>query len=534
LSISPDDPAEGEGGRTFRVKLALRAFAAFAAFISLFVLWSGERISVAHDLQLVAEASVRPGAHMALRSFVFRDVEAPQGPTLARTPVTVRLFDGEGRELSRTTLRETALDTMEGELAIPGNAAGELVLEARARLDDDPELICRRPLRVADDAPALPNRGREAGPLQQWSVGEVSQAGMLPAPHPFWPRVLGGACVPEQRCTLLVWMGEPAAALAVRPSPAFTMLGKPLPDRETTGLVELNLRVHGLEAELVLEARQGEELVAVRPVRLPVALGDVALFPERTLLSEAASTRIALALPPGREHAIVDLYSQGHLVASRTFPNVVPDLWVPLSLGSLSGLVHVQARVDRFSNDGAGARLIYVREPGRSDADVLHELARLAAGQASGEPTSTWTASLPTWAASDLERTAAYLLAPLENERVILPPAASGRPAQLARVGRAKNLARFGVSLALVLSALVVGASLMQRGLRASDEASIILEAARDETSAVDSAAGTRQPPDGPIADLRPDRLRVITLALAVALAFVAAALLVAAKSLWF
>jgi hypothetical protein len=73
----------------------------------------------------------------------------------------------------------------------------------------------------------------------------------------------------------------------------------------------------------------------------------------------------------------------------------------------------------------------------------------------------------------------------------------------------------------LVLAALIVGVSLMRRGLRASDEASSIL--AEAEGGEPRSAATDRG-----------ERLRVITLALSVVFAFLAGALLIAAKSLWF
>jgi hypothetical protein len=102
-----------------------------------------------------------------------------------------------------------------------------------------------------------------------------------------------------------------------------------------------------------------------------------------------------------------------------------------------------------------------------------------------------------------------------------VPSAVSGRSAQVARVDQAKNLARFGVAGCLVLAALIVGVSLMQRGLTAADEASSILAEAQDL-------------PERPSHADRGERLRVITLALLVMLAFLTGALLIAAKSFWF
>jgi hypothetical protein len=72
----------------------------------------------------------------------------------------------------------------------------------------------------------------------------------------------------------------------------------------------------------------------------------------------------------------------------------------------------------------------------------------------------------------------------------------------------------------LVLAALIVGASLMQRGLSAADEASAILEQARATEGGASDRLGAR--------------VRVILLVLAVGLAFLAGALLIVAKPLWF
>src|SRR5690606_2864562 len=150
-----------------------------------------------------------------------------------------------------------------------------------------------------------------------------------------------------------------------------------------------------------------------------------------------------------------------------------PLAWDPELLAP--GLSRVQARVDRFSGEGAGTRMLYVREPGESDGFVLRKLARQAAEEGFGSVTDGWAKELPSWADADLQRTAAYAPAPLGAQGAGVPPAVSGRPTQVARVAPAKKLARFGVSPLLVVAALFVGVSLMRRGLHASEEASAIL-----------------------------------------------------------
>jgi hypothetical protein len=522
LSTPADDLGERPRASGFRLKLALRAISLVLALASLIVLWSGERVRVRHDLQIVVDPSARPSATLAVRALVFRDVEAPEGPTLAKTDVQVRMLDSEGRELSRSVLRPTILDTMEGQIRLPDAGERTITLEARAQLDDDPELVCRRVVSITAHPPPLTLQGRTAGPLQQLALGNVVRSGLTLAPSPLLPRVLGGACVPEQRCQVLVWVGEPAAAVTLRPDPAITLLGEPVPSGPTSGLVELSLRVHGLEANVVLEARRGSELVAQRSLRLPIALGEVALSLERSLVDRTSDPGLSLALPPGREHAIVDTYSEGQLTASRTLADVAADAPLQNVLAPLpEGLVRIQARVDRFSSESAGARVLYVRRAGESDRAALEAVLTAARPHARGEATEAWVRELPPWAFADLQRFTAYALAPLETLRAPVPSAVSGRPAQVARVDHARNLARFGVAGCLVLAALIVGVSLMQRGLTAAHQASAIMAEAQDL-------------PERPAHADRGERLRVITLALLVMLAFLTGALLVAAKSFWF
>ena len=81
---------------------------------------------------------------------------------------------------------------------------------------------------------------------------------------------------------------------------------------------------------------------------------------------------------------------------------------------------------------------------------------------------------------------------------------------------------RFGVAGALVVSALALALSIARRGFRAASQAEAILNAARDEGGA-----------DGRRPRLR-ERANVVLFVLAVVSAFLAGALLIAAKPLWF
>lgn len=522
MSTLLEDGSDFRGGGGSRLVLLMRVVAALSALAALASLWSVERAQVKHDLQLALEAEARPGEQLAVRALLFRDVDAAEGPTLVVAPTTVRLLDDGGRELVTAALRSSALATLDGVLAIPSALAGEFVVEARATYEGQP-LTCRRALRVSREAKPARLRGREAGPLQQLSVGRIvpRPEAKEPAPAELAPRVLGGACVPDRRCDVLVWMGEPAAALSIRSSASVEIVEPPTPAGETTGLVALTLRARGLDAELTLVARRHEEVVAERALRLPIGLGEVSLHARESLVTPDAALRYDP--PPGREQLIVDLFAGQRWRASEVLSSAAGVVSLR-ALHAPGGLVRVQARADRFSGEGAGARVLYVRTPGESDEAALRSIAHQVASTpgADAKESARWGESLPPFARDEVQRTAAYLLAPLEQLRLPIPVAVSGRPAQLRALSRTRTLMRFGVSGALVVSALVMALSLARRGLSAANEAEAIMQEARGE--------------DG--VPVRGERLRaranVLLLVLAVVSAFLAAALLIAAKPLWF
>ena len=517
------DPQGAENQRRFL--LSLRVLASLSALLSLLALWSVESRQLAHDLQLAADSEARPGDRLALRALIFKDVDAPEGASLALGTTHVRLLDDESRELARVTLRPTELDTLDGSLQLPAALAGHFILEARAHYQDS-ELICRRTLEVGPRAASARLHGREAGPLQHLSLGAV-HAHASTAPLPFLPRVVGGACVPDEVCRLLVWVGEPAALLSVRANASAELVAPALPSGEVSGIVELQVRVRGPDAALTVEARQHGQLAAERALRLPIGLGEVGLS-QRESIVPAARLKPSFVLPPGRAFITVDTFVVGRWSDVRVVSAQAGETPLLSAAFASSGLVRVQARADRLSADGSGGRVFYVKSHAETDLDALASSARALAAlpELAAEPTAAWSTRLPAFAADDVQRTAAYLLAPLEQLRMSVPLPVSGRPAQLARLSRTRALFRFGVAGALVLSAFVLALSIARRGMVAAEEAQSILDLARAE--------GENEASEPRPGEVIGARVRVLLLAFAVAAAFLAAALLIAAKPLWF
>jgi hypothetical protein len=381
---------------------------------------------------------------------------------------------------------------------------------------------------VSESAPTLVPHPRQAAPLQQQALGALRAR--VATDLVLLPRVVGGACVPEQRCTLLVWVGGEGARVTLRHDAAVHLNGLE-PAGPERGFVEIALTVHGPEATLVLEARRGEELLAERTLRLPVALGEAQIGASRSLLATGETVALALSLPPGRTSGILDVFAAGRWRSTRGFRAPAQDTALTLQADA-SGLLRLQAHTDRFSGEGAAARLLYVREVGQTAEQAL---ARIAAElQAAGVDATPWDVAqggLPP--GPDPQRAARFMLAALEGWRVPLPRAVSGRPFELRRLSKAQTGLRFAVSGLLLLCALGVGVTLARRGLGAQTEAAAILAEAAAEA---DDEAPRDLLTDG---RERPERTSrgvyfVLCLALAVGLAFVLAALLIVAKPLWF
>ncbi len=492
----------------------MRVLAALSAAVALYALWSVERVDLDCDLQLAAPPEVRPGEAFAVRALVFCDLDALEGPRLVTPPVEVTELDREGRELmAPVALSATPLATLDGVLLASEGADADRLLVAKA-IHEGLTLTVKRALRVRKNGAPERVVPREAGPLQQYSLGRVRATGSEPAPDRMLPRVVGGACVPEVPCTIVVWVGAPAAALALRSA---SVSVQKAPQGESEGLQTFVLTVHGPEAEISLEARRAGVLVAERALRLPVALGEVAM-------TSLGPRSLEMTFPPGRSAVTVDAFVDGRwaMTGVRTEPS--------FQLEDGERLVRVQARADRFTSDGAGARLL---AGNALDARALIELAREARDE--DGVSQSWAQDLPDFARADPETAAAFLLAPAEALRAQVPAPVSGRPAQLARLERTKVRMRYGVAGALALSAWLIALSVTRRGLLAVEQAQAILVQARGRAGEqAGEARGDDDEGDAAPRERINARAKVLLMGLAVAAAFLAGALLIAAKSLWF
>lgn len=516
MSTAAAEPEENGTHDRLRVVWLLRAVGLLVV-LALSALFRVEIASVDDDLLLMCPEEVLAGQPFPVRVHVFRGVTNPAGPSQVRAPVHVRLSDLAGHTLGEATGEgEPALGAVIT-LTAPRSARGTLRLDAWEGDTHEPAtgaLRVSRAVAVVERAHprVLP---REALPLQRAAVGRVVPAGSGAAPPwPLSPRVLGATCIYMEPCEIAVWVGTPAAELSLE------ILGgaRPLadfPPGEHSGVVVATVRVTEPEAAIAVRARRAGQAVASRTMRLPQGLGrSYVAGPTLRPPNGAREVTAELALPPLRRRGIADLFVDGAWRASQdvmvtggsrgraAFP-LPTEGW---------GELRIQVRSDAFDSGGAGARLLvkggeairaaYRAAPLDEPGGTLAQQAQLAEALAALEHTAD-------------PRALAFLVSPAEESAYATPAAVQARPALLAHLEAGRLRVRWAFAAALCCAALVAGSWLGQRGLGAAREADAVM-----------SEAGAALPHRG--------RFEVLLWALGVALAFVAAALLIVAKPLWF
>lgn len=431
---------------------------------------------VDHEIHLLTPAEVQVGDPIPVRARVFEDIRFAESAALStRADLEVSLVQSGS---VRATLRlRPAGHSYEGSFATDslGPAPGELELRARL-LDGDTVLAtCSRTLRYVREAPAAPIGGRlvsslallDLGPITMIAPPELDQAldpeltppsdaplleAAAPPPLPSMDvRVVGGVCLPEERCVLLIASGEPFT-LELQSSGALSVSE---PSAAGPGVTRVEVVVHGPEASTMVRVAHEGRALAERSLRLPVALATPWLeLAERS--DDAGVVDATLHPPPGRERVVIDAYLEGRWLHTGTMDTGESRL--PFAL-ERRGLWRLQAHVDPFSSDHAAARHIVVGPA----LDVAAALRREQLGMASlsGAPDS-------------------FLLAAAEEDVRALPRPSSGLEADLARLFARRTKVRWIGGVALVLGLVLLAGALFLRGLDAEATARKVMLAAGD------------------------------------------------------
>jgi hypothetical protein len=337
-----------------------------------------------------------------------------------------------------------------------------------------------------DRGPAIVALPRRLPSLQRLAFGPLRTLGPG-GPSALRPRVRGGACVPEQPCELLVYVGEPGAALQLRATPSVTPDAASLqPSGLSSGVVALQLVVHGPEGLTELLATRDGVQLASRSLRLPVVLGSARARVPVPLWRAAEHASVELS-GAGSTACIVDAFgSDGRLRHGVTVRDCEQPSRLPFALEP--GVNHLQLRSDPFGSDNAAVVTVYARSDDQSLSAALAALARSALALDDSDELARVLRADPNAASREATSasalTASYLLAIHDEGLYATPSAVSGLPqAQLELATLREGHRKLGL-LVLALCALALAALVAERGITSSAEAQAVLAAAGSDALA--------------------------------------------------
>lgn len=433
------------------------------------------------DLQIVAPREVEPGRPIPIRAFHFSGARGT-APTAPIAPVTLRPLEGEVT-LEEQMLRVGATLGSETQLRAP-ERAGTYLLETSASSnpdDENAERVLRR-VEVRQGASQPARRGRLQSEFQRWELSPMERFGE--APEHLDARVAGGACSPEAPCDLLVWVGSPAASIALVAGDGVQPLSGdecgsvteesevPDPTVVSEGVLRCTLRVLGNEATATVLAFRDGALVAKRRVQLPVAAGAPWMDVERAVLALGDTPQLVLGEGLPLPALVLDVFREGRW--ERSTSGTLEEPPSPLALDA-PGLWRVQLRGDPFGVDASATRLLIVADDPvdtlRSHPRQSEWLDPMAAGDApvcEGVPCSA-------------ERLSRFMMAAGELELVTYPSATSGAAQRSAGVHTKQSWRRIAAAVLVMLAGFLVAFVVMRRGLRASREARSLMREAEVE-----------------------------------------------------
>ncbi len=291
-------------------------------------------------------------------------------------------------------------------------------------------------------------------------------------------RIVGGDCSGPGPCRVLVWVGQPAAAVRLVEAQGAEVLAHPECDGEfvSSGVVECAVRADNNEASVVVAAYRDGMEVGRRAVQLP--MGSAAPL----LDSHVPITQRQLTVEVGRRYEggvlIVDLFHEGHWRSSTTHPagRHVFELDQP-------GLWRVQVRSDPFGTGDVATRLVVVADDDEAALETLtwHPRQRdwldpmAVAIRRDDLPCPRIEASLGPCSA---ERWASFMLAVGELEVVALPSFTSGAAQVNAGLHDTGQIRRAWAAALIICAGLFVAIVVVRRGMRASREAEHLLKEA--------------------------------------------------------
>jgi hypothetical protein len=437
--------------------------------IILAALWMAGAPSTLPDLRLSAPVVARPGTTIGLRSWQVD--ENDDGYTVIVAPaVTVELRNAGGIVLAKTELERSLVQGREGHLPIPVGLDEVVSLVALAEIDGR-EVSVERTLYVRELIESRLPKGRAVNAFQNYELGPIRAADSRRATATLDPRVEEGACVPDLRCGLSVWVGEQVEAVRLRPIAGARVESGAV--RPSNGFARFPIVVVGSEGRVEVEAL-GEDgaVIVAREVRLPVVPGGV--------VARASTTdgRIEVQWEQlgGRGPVLVDVFRDRRWMhAFSLAPNdpILPAL--------APGVWRLQVRADLFSDNTAGVS--YVTVPGPEGPGRARQAAEALLADADREGLDPLAMAVIDGAVSqaDDDDLLRALFAIPSFDVVAIGPGMSARIGVDETLEREQDLRRWQAAAAILLIGLMVSMVLLRVELLAQARARRLLDDFGDE-----------------------------------------------------
>jgi len=456
-------------GRQFgRFAWAIRTSPLVVAII-LAALWMAGAPSMVPDLRLSAPVVARPGTTIGLRAWQV-DQDDDGYTVIAAPAIAVELRNSAGMVLAKTELRNSLVQGREGHLRVPGGLDEVLSLVALAEIDGR-SVSVERALYVRESIESRLPKGRAVNAFQAYELGPIRAGDPRRAGRALDPRVEEGACVPDLRCWLSVWVGDEAVVVRVRPIAGVRV--EPRAVRPANGFARIPLVVAGSEGRVEVEALSEDgSIVAAREVRLPVVPGGV------VARASAADGRIEVEWEQlgGQDPVLVDVFQGRRWMRAHSLSPDDPHL---PALGP--GVWRLQVRADLFSDNTAGVSYVVLADPnGPGRARQAADAVLGDAGREGLDPLAVAIidGDFPDAGVDDLLRA---LFAVPSFDVVAIGPGMSARVGVDETLEREQELRRWQAAAAILLIGLMVSMVLLRVELVAQARARQLLDDLGDE-----------------------------------------------------
>lgn len=344
-------------------------FIGIPALIAILVFWVdlSQNRSPDINLLLIAPSEARSGGNLPMRTLFFEGLNTIKGPRLSHRPTQVVLMDHEGREIHSTWLQKPqALEEEIGLFGVlPLNESWQGLYRLQARIFSGKHLMAQvdKHLKISAAPARAESQGRAQLPLQSYSLQALKCTPQPCRPEDeLLPKVIGGVCVTESPCELIVFSSF-AGEWLLEHSEFVKPLGA------TTGVFEkdasyqiIPIMIIGPEADVKVSLHHGARALSQK-VRLPIEPGGFTMRTPQRFFNWGQAVEIQVG--PGPSGAagsavLVDLFRDGQWEYTAGF--AAPDngtIKLPF-LSMNPGLWRLQVYADPLGTDHVATRFVEV------------------------------------------------------------------------------------------------------------------------------------------------------------------------------